>query len=183
MIGAVTSCANRSTGSTSGATYEGQRRAIARGSIWPNTTTNPANVSAFHDDGEPAPVHADHHSGDEQRERNAGACRGEEAMRPLEVGDCRSGAAELSFGPMSQPDATHRAHRHSARREPRDDDERRRSAEDRGVSFFVLRRCHGRQPLEVHALDATPTHSFDDDAESSMRRAISPDLGTRPNSA
>ena len=93
-------------------------------------TTNPANVSAFHDDGEPVAVHPDDHSRDEQRERDAGARRGEQTMRPLEVRDRRSGAAELSLGPVSQPDATHRAHGHAAGRQPGDDDERDRSAED-----------------------------------------------------
>ena len=50
------------------------------------------------------------------------------------------------------------------------------------ASCVVLAPPTGAQPLEVHALDATPTHALDDDAESVDARSTRPARGTRPNS-
>ena len=43
---------------------------------------------------------------------------GEQPLRPVEVAPRRRGAAELAFGPVAQPDATHRPDRRGAGRQP-----------------------------------------------------------------
>ena len=110
---------------------------------------------------------------DEQRQRDAGARRREQPVRPLEVGHRRDGAAQLTLGPMAQPDAAHRANGHAARREQRDDDQRDDERKARAIIRAPTCRA-GFQPLEVHALDATPAHALDDDAESARARSIRP---------
>ncbi len=57
------------------------------------------------------PAHSERHAGDDQRQRDARSRRREQPVRPLEIGHRRDGPAKTALGPVTQPDAAHRAAR------------------------------------------------------------------------
>ena len=102
-------------------------------------------------------------------------------MRSLEIRRRGCRAAQLTLRPMPQPNATHRANGHAARGQPGDDDERddERKAQ-RHSSSGDLPRLSSRSKY-TRSMRRRRTRS------TTMRNPactwVSPDLGTRPNSA
>src|SRR5262249_52267248 len=123
----------------------------------------------------------DEHPRNQERERDAGVRRRQQAVRPLEVRDGGSRAPELALGPVSQPNPADRPNGDSAGGEPRADDQgdRERNGEhDQGSSGAPTasnRSKYTRSMRRRRTRSAT--------IRKPARTVDSPDFGTRPKSA